>query len=94
MEIVKKGFPSIMRDNDVIYINHLSAVMEAVDEYCCMEVMLTPSYVHFRVAPSEPKYSQSLLKEILTLNNIYGIHLDLGKSIRTSSTITFNIPLS
>ena len=91
MELLTKGFPKIMRDNDVIYINYLSAVIESVDEYCCMEISNLSDGIHFRIAPSEPKYSQSILKEVLKLNNLLGITLVLGKSIRTSSTITFEI---
>lgn len=91
MEVLTKGFPKIMRDNDVLYINHLSAVIEAIDEYSAMEIVNTMENIHFRIAPSEPKYSQSILKEILKLNTLYGIHLELGKSIRTCSTITFDI---
>lgn len=91
MELLTKGFPKIMRDNDVLYIQHLSAIIESVDEYSCMEIININDIIHFRIAPSEPKYCQPLLKEVLKLNNIYGIHLELGKSIRTNSTITFTI---
>jgi len=91
MELLTKGFPKIMRDNDVLYIQHLSSIIESVDEYSCIEITNTIDKIHFRIAPSEPKYSQLLLKEILKLNNIYGIQLELGKSIRTSSTITYDI---
>lgn len=94
MELITKGFPQIMRDNDVLYLQNLYAVIESVDEYSSMEIINTAENIHFRIAPSEPKYSQSILKEILKLNNMYGIQLELGKSIRTSSTITFNINLN
>jgi hypothetical protein len=94
MEIAKRNFPKIMRDNDELYMENLIGVIESVDELCSMEIIKTLHSFHFRIAPSIPRYTQPLLKEILKLNNVYGIHLDLGKSIRTSSTITFDIELN
>lgn len=94
MEISKKNFPHVMRDNDLVYLAHLEGIIDAIDELSCMEITKTSHSYHFRLAPSIPKYTQSLLHEILKFNNQFGIKLDLSKSIRTSSTITFNIELS
>lgn len=82
-----------MRDNDELYLSHLSAVCDSIDELSSMEITKTSHSFNFRIAPSTPKYTQPLLHEILRLNTIYGIRLDLSKSIRASSTITFNIEL-
>ncbi len=93
MEVVHKDFPKIMRDNDEVYLAHLEAVIGSVDELSSLEIRYTTHSYHFRLAPSAPKYVQLLLSEILKLNNTYGIKLVLSKSIRTSSTITFDIEL-
>ena len=91
MEVYKRNFPKIMRDNDELYFAHLQGTIEAVDELSTMEIIKLEDKYHFRLAPSIPKYTQTLLHEILKLNTIYGIHLELAKSIRISSTITFDI---
>lgn len=91
MEVNRIGFPEIILDNDNLYFAHLEAVLASVDELCSLQITHTPYRYHFRIAPSHPKYIEMLLQEILKLNNIYGIHLNLSKSIKSSSVITFSI---
>lgn len=93
MNISKRNFPKIIRDNDDVYFMHLQGVIDSVDELCNMEITKTPHSYHFRIAPSVPIYLIPLLNEILKLNTIYGIHLDLSKSMKVSSTIAFDIEI-
>ena len=93
MNVVRRFFPEIMLDNDEVYLNHLSAIIESVDELSEMEIAKGTSGYHFRISTSHPKYNQLLLQEILKLNNLYKIHLDLSKSIKSSGTIVFLINL-
>jgi hypothetical protein len=93
MNISKRNFPKIIRDNDDVYFMHLQGVIDSVDELCNMEITKTPHSYHFRIAPSVPIYLIPLLNEILKLNTIYGIHLDLSKSMKASSTIAFDIEI-
>jgi len=93
MEVYKRNFPKIMRDNDELYFAHLQGIIEAVDEFSTMEIIKLEDKYHFRIAPSIPLYAQPLLHEILKLNTIYGIQLNLSKSMRITSTISFLIEL-
>lgn len=93
MNVIRRFFPEIMLDNDENYIQHMSAIIESVDEYAEMEIAKGTESYHFRVVTSHPKYNQMLLQEILSLNNLYKIKLDLSKSIKSSGTLTFNIKL-
>jgi hypothetical protein len=93
MEIVRKDFPEIMLDNDQVYLDHLIGVVDSIDELCSMEIIKKEKCFHFRIAPSVPKYIEPILYEILTFNNMFGIHLDLSKSMKASSTVTFDIYL-
>jgi len=93
MFINKKFFPEIMLDNDEMYICHMEGVISSVDELAEMEIVKTLDRYHFRIVTSLPKYNQMLLQEILKLNNVYGIKLDLSKSIKSSGTIAFDIKL-
>lgn len=93
MEVNRRYFPRILLDNEAAYFNHVTGVVEAVDELSCMEITRTTHGYSFRISPSIPKYSQAILYEILKLNTIYGINLDLSKSMRTTSTIAFSIEL-
>jgi len=93
-EVHKKDFPKIMRDNDSLYVENLVGIIDSIDELSSLEITKTSHSFTFRIAPSVPRYAQPLLKEILKLNNIYGIRLNLGKSMRITSTINFQIELN
>ena len=92
MNIQVVNFPNIMFDNESVYFSYLIGVLESVDELCSLEITKNISRFHFRIAPSTPRYSSLLLEEILKLNNLFHIHLDLSKSIKSSGgTISFEI---
>ena len=91
MNIVKKHFPKISLDNDEIYLYHLIGVIESIDEYSSLQITKGVNGYKFRLAPSLPKYNNSLFEEILKLHNSLRIKLDISKSIKTSSVIFFEI---
>lgn len=93
MEIHKRFFPSIMLDNETTYFSHLEGILSAVDEFSSLEVTKNPLTYHFRLVSSHPKYNQMLLEEILKFHNMFGIKLDISKSIKTTGTIVFDIVL-
>jgi hypothetical protein len=93
MHVIKKYFPEIMDDNEVVYFNHFFGMIESIDELCSMEITKKPTGIHFRIAPSSPKYNDSLLQEILKFHNVFKIKLNLSKSMKTSATITFDIDI-
>jgi hypothetical protein len=94
VEISKKFFPEIMLENEQNYISQLEGVVSSIDEYAGMEITKTPTAYIFRIVPSIPRYNQMLLQEILQFNNLFGIRLDLSKSIKSSTTIAFKINLN
>jgi len=87
-------FPDIIPDNESLYFSYFFGILDSVDELCSIEVVKHPSSITFRIAPSHPKYSEIILKEVLTFHNIFKIHLDLSKSIKSSGgTISFEITI-
>ena len=93
MKIHKKFFPAVVQDNELAYFAHLQGVIDSVDELSTLEVIKNPTSLHFRLAPSLPKYNELLLEEILKLHNMLQIQLSLSKSIKSSATIVFEINL-
>lgn len=93
MKIHKKFFPAVLQDNELAYFAHLQGVIDSVDELSTLEVVKNPTSLHFRLAPSLPKYNEMLLEEILKLHNMLQIQLSLSKSIKSSATIVFEINL-
>jgi len=93
MDIVKKFFPEIMQDNDMIYFARLEGMIDSIDELSSLQITKNSNSYQFRLAPSHPKYIEMLLDEVLKFHNIYGIRLNLSKSIKTTGTISFEIIL-
>lgn len=93
-EVHRRGFSGITQDNDENFFSHLMAIIDSVDEFSSMEITKAPESFSIRIAPSLPKYTNMLLQEILKFHNMFGIRLSLGKSIKTSSTISFEINLN
>ena len=93
MEIVKKFFPEIMQDNDMIYFARLEGMIDSIDELSALQITKSSYSYQFRLAPSHPKYIEMLLEEVLKFHNIYNIRLNLSKSIKTTGSISFEIIL-
>lgn len=93
MHTVTRFFPEVSLDNDILYMNSLSAVIEACDEYAELEISKFPECYSFRLIPSLPKYTNIIIEEILKLSNLCGIKIDMGKSIKSTSVITFKIQM-
>ena len=94
MQISKKFFPQVMQDNEIAYFAHLEGILSSVDELATLEITKNPNAYHFRLAPSVPKYTEMLLEELLKFHNLFQIHLNLSKSIKSSAVITFEINLN
>lgn len=94
MEINRKHFPSIMQDNDETFLAHLEGVISSVDELCSLEITKSLESYKFRIACSLPKYNNMLIEEILKFCNMFHIRLDMSKSIKTTSVISFEIILN
>lgn len=93
MQVSTKFIPKVIPDNDNIYLNRLVSIIESVDELSSLEITKNPNSYQFRLAASLPKYNNMLLEEILKFHNLFNIRLNLSKSIKSSSTICFEINL-
>jgi DNA-binding phage protein len=93
MNVNRKHFPKVMQDNDEVFLAHIEGVISAVDELCSLEITKSLESYRFRIATSLPKYNNMVIEEILKFCNMFKIRIDMSKSIKTSSVITFEINL-
>jgi DNA-binding phage protein len=93
MIINRKHFPKVMQDNDEVFLAHLEGVISSVDELCSLEITKNINSYRFRIAASLPKYNNMLIEEILKFCNMFKIRIDMSKSIKTTSVISFEITL-
>ena len=94
MEINRKHFPKVMQDNDEIFLAHFEGIVSSIDELCSLEITKSLDSYRFRIAASLPIYNNMLIEEILKFCNMFNIRIDMSKSIKTSSVITFEITLN
>ena len=92
MEIEKKFF-SILTENEINYFAQLEGVLSSVDELCCLQITRTPYNYNFRIAPSLPKYTNNIIEELIKFHNLFSIHLDFSKSMKTCAAINFKLSL-
>lgn len=91
MQTVYRFFPEILTDNDENYFQLVTAVIESVDEIASLEVCKMPTSYNFRLIPSMPKYTNTLIQELTKLHNLFKIHMEISKSIKSSSVIIYKI---
>lgn len=93
MEINKRNFPKILLENENKYFEYLFKCLEAVDDVCHLDIIKLGNLYRFRIAPSDYKHLELLIKEILRIHKLFNIQVVFSKSIKTSSVITYNIKL-
>lgn len=91
MNINRKYFTSPIPDNEEQYLGLFCGFVESLDELSSLQITKLPEGYHFRLAPSTPQYTNMLIEEIINFNNLFKIRLDLSKSMKTNSTISFKI---
>jgi len=92
-KVVLKFFPKILLENEIVYLQSISGIIDSVDEFSEMEIVRTPTTYNFRLVPSLPKYINPLIEELIKFHNLLGVRLNMGKSIKSSSVITFSIEI-
>lgn len=94
MAEVNKTYTEVLHDNDELYIDKVLCIIESVDLHSHVEISKVQNKLGFRVASTLPKYNALLLEELLAFHNLFGIHLDISKSIKTSGIIDFSVKIN
>jgi len=92
MEVLRKGI-DIIPDNEDIFISHLLSIIESSDELCSIQISKVKNSYRFRIAPSIPKYTNHIIKEITKFSTLFEVRLDISKSIKSTGIISFSINL-
>lgn len=94
MNIVKKDFPSILKDNELAYFSLLEGVINSVDELSSVEARRNPKNYQFRIATSGREYLNPLIESLNEMHKLFGIKLNYSKSIKSACAITFYLELN
>jgi len=91
MKVFKRHFTAILDDNSQTYFNHLEGIVNSIDYNATMEITKRISGITVRIAPSEPKFLLSLLKDVEHLHNNLGLRMQYSKSMKSSGNINYNL---
>lgn len=91
MKVNRKHFPSLLPDNEEIYLSMLIGVVEAVDELSMLQITKLRDGYLFRLSPSIPGYNDLLIEEILKFHNKLHMRLNMSKSIKSSGVLSFKM---
>jgi hypothetical protein len=93
MFIKRLGDFTRLPDNDLLYYDYLQGYLDSIDHYANLLIDKTETKIRFRLTPSEPKLLLPLLTAVKEIHTKYHIQVEFAKSIKTSNSITFIIPL-
>jgi hypothetical protein len=92
MKIVKVNFPSIVPDNEMVYINTLSGFLESLDAKCIIQITKRlEGGINVRISPSHPRFLEMMIQKVKDFHNLYYIRVEFSKSMKKGSNINFNI---
>lgn len=94
MTIIKKDFPSILKENEIAYFSLIEGLISSIDNNCVLEERKLLQSYSFRISPSLPSYVNSLIHEINALHNLMGIHVEWGKSLKNACIVSFFLPIN
>lgn len=89
LKITKIGFPSIMLDNDIQYLNYLFKLIEVVDNNSELTITKTNEIYCISLLPSSTKLRDELIQEIKEAHFLLGIEIEFSKSLKISTYITW-----
>lgn len=96
MFLKASDLPTIIPDNDFRYFTMLEGIINSVDAKASVDISKKPKSYITRISPSSPDIEDinKIIKEIITLHKLLGIHIDLSKSIKRSGIIFYEISLN
>lgn len=92
MTVERKGI-GILPENDRGYFSLLEGVIESVDSEAGISITKNPTHYHLRIVPSDTRTLSFIIEAVIALNKQMGIQLSLSKSMKSSATVSFQIPL-
>lgn len=91
MKITKRGFPSIMKDNDIKYINYIIRNISSVDDNSDVRFIRNPSNLRITVILSDIKLKSKLIEELKYAHYIIGLEAIFSKCNKLSNAVYIDV---
>ncbi|HEY0751556.1 MAG TPA: hypothetical protein VGD26_10385 [Chitinophagaceae bacterium] len=91
MIVHEVSIPSINRDNDAAYLNHVRYTVETIDPDAIIYVSKSENILTFHVNPSNSLIRQELINKLLEYHRMLRIKIEFSKSLKIQTKISFKI---
>jgi hypothetical protein len=91
VQIQRLNFPSILPDNEEVYMRYLEGILSSVDPDLSMMLVRDRNKIATRISPSVPNSFNLILDEVKKFHTMLGIQVDFSKSMKAGANIYFTI---
>ncbi len=91
LKITKRGFPSILKDNDAVYINFISDVMKHADPEADILLDKYEKEIKVNITPSNGDFKQHLITDLLEAHRLFQMKIIFSKSLSISKKISYSV---
>lgn len=91
MQVQRINFPSVIPDNESIYLNYLEGLIGSVDMDSDMMIYRKEDAVIVRISPSTSQTFLTILDIIKKFHTMLGIHVEFSKSMKAGNNISYVI---
>lgn len=89
MVVNKINIPSLMKDNDAAYLNHVEYLVRSIDENAILTVTRKLDAIGFQIIPSDERLKPFLIKNIRKSHYKLNLKIDFSKSVNSIDKISF-----
>jgi hypothetical protein len=89
MIINKINIPSVMKDNDAAYLNHIEFLVRSIDEEACLTMTQKINSIGFQIKPSVEALKPFIIKAVRKSHYKLGLKIDFSKSVNAVNIISF-----
>jgi hypothetical protein len=91
MLIKTVNIPSITRDNDAAYLNHVRYTVETIDPNASILINKSEDILSFHITPSSGDLRQNLIDKLLEYHRALHIKIEFSKSLKIQTKVSFKI---
>lgn len=93
MIVNRSDLPSILKDNEDIFIQNIKCCIDHSDPAATVDIRKSSSDLIFHILPSIEEFRQGIINNLLVIHRNFGIKIIFSKSLAVSKTISFHVTL-
>ena len=91
LKITKVGFPSVLKDNDVFYLNFITDALKHADPEAEIKLFKNGNKINVNVSPSDSKFRKDIIYNLLGAHHFFLIKIIFSKSLAREKTVNYQV---